>query len=69
MRIVLVKTVQNQCEHRISQIVAMVENRRSLYPKPYKLFYRPPHVIFTVLRFFSQLNSPYNHILRKPPKN
>jgi hypothetical protein len=35
VRITLVKTVQNQCEHRIGRVIAIVGIRHFVDPKPY----------------------------------
>jgi hypothetical protein len=68
MRTTLVKTVQNQHEHRISRAIATVENCHFLQPKLCRRIYLPPHVIFMILRFSSQQNSLHNYILRKDPQ-
>jgi hypothetical protein len=55
MRITLVKTIQNQREHVIGRIVVIVENHHFLYPKSYRLFYLPLHVISRIIRFSTRM--------------
>jgi hypothetical protein len=57
MRIILVKTVQNQLEHRIGRFIAIVGNRNFLHLKPYGLFYLTSFVIYKILRFSPLLDS------------
>jgi hypothetical protein len=65
MRIVLVKTIQNQQEHIIGWVVTIVRIHLFLDPEPFGSLHLPPHVIPMILRFFPQLDSLYNQILKK----
>jgi hypothetical protein len=65
IRIALVKTVQNQHEQKIGRIVMIVGICCFLDPEPFRPLHLPPHVIHTILRFFSQPDSLYSQILRK----
>jgi hypothetical protein len=65
IKIDLLKTIRNQQKHIIGQVVAIVAIRPFLDPEPYGYLHLPPHVIPTILRFSSQLDSPHNQILRK----
>jgi hypothetical protein len=56
----LVKVIQNQHEHRIGRVVAIVRIHHFLDPEPYGHLHIPPHAISTILRFSSQLDSPHN---------
>jgi hypothetical protein len=42
IRIALVKTIQNQHEHRIDRVVTIVEIRRFLDLEPFRPLYLPP---------------------------
>jgi hypothetical protein len=57
IKIVLVKTVQNQHERRIGRDVTKVGIYHFLEHEPFELFYFLPHVILTILKFFLQLDS------------
>jgi hypothetical protein len=57
VRIALLKTVQNQCEHKLSRVVAIVGICHFQDSKLYGPIYLPPHVISTILRFSPQLDS------------
>jgi hypothetical protein len=61
----LVKTVQNQHEHKIDRIVMIVGICCFLDPEPFGPLHLPSHVIHTILRFFSQPDSLHGQILRK----
>jgi hypothetical protein len=65
IRIVLVKTVQNQHEHKIDRFIMIVEIRHFLDPKPFEPLCMPPHVIPTILRFSPQPDCLHGQILRK----
>jgi hypothetical protein len=65
IRIALVKTVQNQHEHKIGRIVTIVGICCFLDPKPFGPLHLSLHVIHTILRFFPQPNSLHSQILRK----
>jgi hypothetical protein len=67
VRIVLVKTVQNQREYIISRVVTIVGFSRFVYTKSRGPLYLPAHVISTLLRFFQQPNSQ-KKLVRKKPK-
>jgi hypothetical protein len=51
VRIILMKTVQNQREHRIGRVVAIITIRQFLHPKPYERIYLLSHVIHAIIRF------------------
>ena len=61
----LVKTVQNQHEHKIGRIITIVGICCFLDPEHFGPLHLPPHVIHTILRFFPQPDSLHNQILRK----
>jgi hypothetical protein len=65
IRIALVKTVQNQHEHKIGRIVMIVGICCFLNPEPFRPLHLPPHVIHTIFKFFSQPDFLHNQILRK----
>jgi hypothetical protein len=65
IRIALVKTVQNQHKHKIGRIVMIVGICCFLDPEPFGPLHLSPHVIHTILRFFSQPDSLHSQILRK----
>jgi hypothetical protein len=65
IRIVLVKIVQNQYEHRISRVVMIVEIHHFLDLEFFRPLHFTPHVILTIYIFFLQLDSLYSYILRK----
>jgi hypothetical protein len=65
IRIALVKTVQNQHEHKIGRIVMIVGICCFLDPGPFGPLHLPPHVIHIILKFFSQPDSLHSQILRK----
>jgi hypothetical protein len=52
MRITLEKTVENQCEHKIDRVVAIIGIRHFLEHKHYGSFHLLPHVILIMLVFF-----------------
>lgn len=57
VRIALLKTVQNQCEHKFGRVVAIVGIRHFQDPKLYGPIHQSPHAIPTILRFSPQLFS------------
>jgi hypothetical protein len=61
----LVKTVQNQHEHKIGRIITIVGICCFLDPEHFGPLHLPPHVIHTILRFFPQPDSLHSQILRK----
>jgi hypothetical protein len=65
MRITLVKTVQNQCEHRIDRVIMIAGVCHFLDPKPYEPLHLPSQVISIILRFSTQPDSPHSQILEK----
>jgi hypothetical protein len=65
IRIALIKTVQNQHEHKIGRIVMIVGMCCFLDPEPFGPLHLSPHVIHTILRFFPQPDSLHSQILRK----
>jgi hypothetical protein len=65
IKIVLVKTIQNQHEHKIGRIVIIVGICWFLDPEPFRPLHLPPHVIHTILRFFPQPDSLHSQIFRK----
>jgi hypothetical protein len=65
IKIALVKTFQNQYEHKIGRIVTIVEICSFLDPEPFRPLHLPPHVMHTIRRFFPQPDSLHSQILRK----
>jgi hypothetical protein len=59
------KTIQNQYEHRIGRVVAILGIHHFPDPELFKPLYLPPHIILTILGFFSQPDSFYSWILKK----
>jgi hypothetical protein len=65
IKIVLVKTIENQHEHKIGQVFTIVEIHRFLDPRPFGSLYLHPHVIPTILRFLPQPDSLHSQFFRK----
>jgi hypothetical protein len=65
IRITLVKTVQNQHEHKIGWIVTIVGICCFLDPEPFGPLHLPSHVIHTILKFSTKSDSLYSQIIRK----
>lgn len=65
IRIVLVKTVQNQHERIIGRVVTILEIHRFLDHWPFGPLHLPPRVIPTIFRFFPQSDFLHIQILRK----
>jgi hypothetical protein len=65
VKIALVKTFQNQYEHKIGRIVTIVEICSFLDLEPFRPLHLPPHVMHTIFRFFPQSDSLHSQILRK----
>jgi hypothetical protein len=59
MKITLVKTVQNQREHKIGRIIATIGNHYFLHLEPYELFYLPRYVTYMIVRFSLKPDSPH----------
>jgi hypothetical protein len=53
-----VKTVQNQREHKIGRVAAIIGICHFLDAKPYGHVHLTPHVIPTILKLFPQPDSP-----------
>jgi hypothetical protein len=60
IRIILVKIVQNQYEHRICRVITIIGIHRFLDPEPFGPLHLPPHLIPTIFR-----DSSHSQILRK----
>lgn len=69
MKIVLLKTVQNQREYKIGRVVIIVRIHHFLNPKPSGLFHLSSYIIPMILILSLQLDSPHNQILKKTHQN